>query len=506
MSVAEDTQSNISVKEGAKAGAFERATTSILDLLSSVRFGIVLLILLVIACMIGMLIVQQNLNEFPEYYSKLTPSQKLLYGYLGFFDIYHTWYFNALLLTLSLNIVLASIDRFPKAWTFISRPKTDASATYLRGQKPSTTLSFSNTKRDELIQLIQQACRKLGYKTKVTEKKGQVCVFAERGVWNRLGAYAVHVSLLTVFLGGFLTSQFGISGNMSLTPGMASSEMAMIDFSVDQIKTLSIPLPFTVTCLDIQQKLIKKDGSILTSNTLDWLTKIKIKDEFGEREALVHMNKPYDYRGYRFFQASFDNTGHARQITLQVTPENGGQPQLVTINRNGSATLNDGTKIDFINFLPDLRVGDNGEIFTASADYNNPAAILKVTDTSGKQTQAQAFTIDIPEGAPMVEAAGGYKFKLKDFEKVGAAHVLAVQYDPGSLIFYIGGAMLSLALASVFFFSHQRIWALIEPETDGQHQVVIGGNTNRNQLGFEDRFKRLVNELSPSSQQQQSAG
>ena len=45
----------------------------------------------------------------------------------------------------------------------------------------------------------------------------------------------------------------------------------------------------------------------------------------------------------------------------------------------------------------------------------------------------------------------------------------------------------------VFFFSHQRVWALVE-EGGGQKgfEVVLGGNTNRNKLGFEDRFKRLT--------------
>jgi cytochrome c biogenesis protein len=48
----------------------------------------------------------------------------------------------------------------------------------------------------------------------------------------------------------------------------------------------------------------------------------------------------------------------------------------------------------------------------------------------------------------------------------------------------------------VFFFSHQRVWSLIEERKDGRgFDIVLGGNTNRNKLGFEDRFKRLVNEI-----------
>jgi len=83
---------------------------------SSVKFGVVLLILLGLACFIGMVIMQQSVDGFDRYLAELTPAQRLVYGRLGLFDIYHAWYFNALLFALSVNIILSSIERFPKTW------------------------------------------------------------------------------------------------------------------------------------------------------------------------------------------------------------------------------------------------------------------------------------------------------------------------------------------------------------------------------------------------------
>src|SRR5215216_1286844 len=106
MSAAEKTKGNIGVKptwQASFARAVSAGITWLLNLLSSVRFGVVLLVLLVIASMIGMLIMQQNVEGFDKYYAELTPSQQLLYGKLGWFDIYHAWYFNAMLMVLSLN-------------------------------------------------------------------------------------------------------------------------------------------------------------------------------------------------------------------------------------------------------------------------------------------------------------------------------------------------------------------------------------------------------------------
>ena len=106
---------------------------------------------------------------------------------------------------------------------------------------------------------------------------------------------------------------------------------------------------------------------------------------------------------------------------------------------------------------------------------------------------AFAFTPQMAENAPIAKrAVGGYTFRLVDFEKVPQGHVLSVQRDPGATVVYLGFGLLGLTLCAVFFFSHQRVWALVEERGPGHHEVVLGGNTNRNKLGFEDRFKRIA--------------
>jgi cytochrome c biogenesis protein len=241
------------------------------------------------------------------------------------------------------------------------------------------------------------------------------------------------------------------------------------------------------------------------NNTLDWLTWIRIKDETGEHDALVHLNAPYDYRGYRFFQASFISFGQARNITLRLTPQDGSAPVEVNIARNGSATLADGTRIDFENFQPDFTIGPGGKPDSNSEAYNNPAAILKVTTPTGEQKTVYAFAMELPSGAPVGAPFGGYKYRLADFEKAPLQHILAIQRDPGKIPFYVGGLMLIMTLGAVFFFSHQRVWALVEARAEGGYEVVLGGNTNRNKLGFEDRFKKLVAAIgAPTAEVQQS--
>lgn len=468
---------------------------SVLDFLSSVKFGVVLLCILVFLSMLGMLIIQQNVQGFDAWFASLTPAEKTVYGFLGFFDIYHSWYYNLILLILSLNIVLASIDRFPSAWSFISRPKLDASKKWLLGQKQSATVNVEGESEQEVAEKVKDVFKSEGLNPKITQKKGKFYVFGESGKWNRLGAYIVHVFLLTLFLGHFVALQTGFDADVRFVPGEAKNEIEMIKFNLDKQERYAVELPFTIYCTDIQQSLIDPNGSIEVSNTLDWRTQIKIDDPaYGVTTADVSLNKPFSYRGYRFFQASAITLGSARTMKLELTPAGGGQAILVDLDRNGNVTLTDGTKIEYGAFLPDF-VLTQGQPDTRSANYNNPAVVLNVTQPDGEAKTAYAFAAELPDSAPIGAPVAGYKWHLKDFEKSPYAHVLSIKYDPYDAAFiawYIGGFGLMGALVFVFFISHKRVWALVDEKDETGYEVVLGGNTNRNHQGFEDKFGKLV--------------
>lgn len=507
MSAIEETNNTKITEEKPAASKTAKSGTSFLNsflnLLSSVRFGIVLLIILGILSFIGMIIMQQNVPDFDKYYAELMPSTRLLFSKLGWFDIYHTWYYNLLILVLSLNIILASIERAPKTWRIVSSRKIEASKTWLLAQQQKAETVLESDSLKSASDRVLNALKSKRLRTTVLEKDGRVHIFAEKGWWNRLGYLAVHVGLLVIFTGGFLTAQFSQEGMIPLEPGQSTNEMQQVMFDLTEMKQKTTTLPFTITCVDIQQKLIRKDGSIEGMNTIDWLTKIRIKDETGLKEALVHMNEPVDYRGYRFFQASFIANGKARSIKLQLTPEKGGNPIEVSIPRGGSYNLDDGTTINFKDFMANSTIGQNGKLEEVeSPNYEKPVAVLEVIKPDNTSQQALAFNMDLPDNAPMGKAVGGYKFKLVDFEKVPQAHTLSVNKDPGKIPFYVGGAFLIATLLGVFFFSHQRVWALVEDTGDGRYTVAFGGNANRNQLKFEDRFNEMVSKVSGKNSEQ----
>lgn len=471
----------------------------------SVRLGVTLLIMLVVASMIGMLVMQQNIDGFANYFAELTPAQQYVYGNLGFFDIYHSWYFNALICALSLNIILSTIDRFPKIWPFFSRPSVTVPIRWLREQKQ--TGSFEITVDHETAEKrLTDAMRETGFRrVKTTEKNGRKFIFAETGAWNRLGFVAVHIALLTIFLGGFLTAQLSNTGNLPLSPGESSDIILDTAFELDRVSEVRKQIPFEVTFTDMQQRLIRDEDSLSPSNTIDWMTWFTIKDEYGVHDGFVQMNRPFDYRGYRFFQASFTPIGRARNITLEATPVNGGTAETIKIDRNGTGMLADGTKVVFANFRGNFRIGPEDPSEDTS-NYENPAAILEVVPPGGIIETATAFGSQVGNIPIASKAVGGYTFKMVNFEKVADQHILAVQRDPGSSVVYIGFTLLFVTLVAVFMFSHRRVWAVMENTPDNTLHIVLAGNTNRNPNGFEEKFERLRRSVADNLKEKQNNG
>ena len=415
------------------------------------------------------------------------------------------------LLVLSLNIVLASIDRFPSAWSYISKPKLNASRKWLLGQKQNAIVQVEVENEEQAAKFISQTFKKNGLKATISEKKGTLFVFGDSGKWNRIGAYIVHVALLTLFLGHFVALQTGFDADVRFIPGETTSEIQLIEFNLDQQNRFAVQLPFTITCTDIQQKLIDPKGSIETFNTLDWRTHIKINDpQYGVTEADVSLNNPFSYRGYRFFQAQTIPIGNARTMTLELTPEEtGANPISVKLDRNGSTKLPDGTLIAYESFLPDfyfLTAKENPTRKPANTIIPSPFCRLH------RKTARKPEFLHLPEILPKIFRLGRRKQAIngssKNLKKFPLAHVLSIKYDPfnGAFIaWYFGGIGLIGALIFVFFISHRRVWALIEKnEITDKFNIVLGGNTNRNHQGFEDKFNRLVEDLRFKIQEEES--
>ena len=84
---------------------------------ASLNLTIVVLLSLAVTSIIGTLIPQ---NENPvDYFRTFGAFTYRLFDILDLFDMYHSWWFQFLILLLTVNIVVCSIDRLSSIWKII---------------------------------------------------------------------------------------------------------------------------------------------------------------------------------------------------------------------------------------------------------------------------------------------------------------------------------------------------------------------------------------------------
>ncbi|MGH9934666.1 MAG: cytochrome c biogenesis protein ResB, partial [Blastocatellia bacterium] len=288
-------------------------------------------------------------------------------------------------------------------WGFISRKKLTASPTFVMERKFKEKVEIPLLGRRQLAERAITAARKMRFKARVSEADDQTTIYAARGVWNLPGAYAVPIGLLIILTGYFMTSR-GYTGHMRIKPNQSSDRVVKSGFNIHDTTmeraggVREAALPFTVECLDFQQKLRNKDGSLALGNTVNWITTVRITDHETKQktDAVIKMNTPFDYQGYRFFQAGYNMPATARVIQLRVTPVTGGESQEIAIKRDGEAKLADGTLLRYSGFHPNFSVGRDQKVEMSresltSIDYGNPAANLAYVMPDGKQGEVWAF-------------------------------------------------------------------------------------------------------------------
>ncbi len=72
--------------------------------------------------------------------------------------------------------------------------------------------------------------------------------------------------------------------------------------------------------------------------------------------------------------------------------------------------------------------------------------------------------------------------------------VFQVTKDPGVWVVYAGFILLCIGPLIAFFGSHKKLWVLI-PDQPGRTVITVAGSSNRNRMGFERQFNKIVEEI-----------
>jgi len=453
--------------------------------LSSIKTGVVLIILVVIFSAAGTVILQRPMTDPDDMQRAYSPAMLRFLDATGLTDVFHARWFVALLVLVSLCIIAASVERFPNSWRFFARPYKSPDEHFRKALPTQAVIPVAD--EEQGLSAAEQAFKKLGLKSERIVRPNSFSLFAERNRISEMAVYIVHASLLLIFLGGIVDALYGWRGFLMLSPGSASNQLEMKSGT-------HRALPFSIRC-DGTGEETYTDGT-----PKRWWSKLAVVDDGREVERKeIVVNDPLVYQGVRFYQASWGRTGKLDRITLTVTPTGGTTrtAQEISLGPNQIISLDADTKVQIAEFIPDYTVQD-GQVYARSNDVVNPALHLIVTS---EQTN-KIVNVWLPEIPGVAEnASSPYAFEPKDL-KTGVYTGLEVSHEPGQWSVWAGVILMAIGLTFVFYVAHMRFWVVPALDSDGRLTLWVGGTTNRNREAFEEKFKQLVgaiqNELQPS--------
>jgi len=447
--------------------------------LSSIKTGVILIILVVIFSIAGTVILQRPMTDPDDMQRAYSPVMLRFLDAAGLTDVFHAYWFIALLVLVSLCIVAASIQRFPNSWRFFARPHKSPDEGFRKVLPTQAQIPIPDDEQG--LSAAERALKHLHLKAERIVRTDSFSLFSERNRISEMAVYMVHASLLLIFLGyGVVDALYGWRGFLVLSPGTASNQIEMKNGATRTI-------PFAIRC-DGTGEETYTDGT-----PKRWWSKLTVVDNGREIERKeIVVNDPLVYQGVRFYQASWGRTGKLDQLTLSAMPaaDTTRPPQQISLALNQTVALDADTSVQLAEFIPDYVVQD-GHVYARSNDVTNPAVHMIVTSKKANRS-VNVWLPEIPDIAE--NASSPYVFEPKDL-KTGVYTGLQVSHEPGQWSVWAGVILLAIGLTFVFYIPHVRVWVVPVRDGRGQLALWVGGTANRNRDAFEQKFKQLVEQI-----------
>ncbi|KDB06638.1 ResB family protein [Burkholderia sp. lig30] len=362
---------------GLQSKSGRSAAKHAVELLSSMRFAIALLVVLSIASVIGTVLTQDD--PYPNYVNQFGPFWADIFRSLGLYNVYSAWWFMLILIFLVVSISLCVIRNAPKMLADAKSWKDKVREGSLRAFHHKAEFSAGGS-RAAVAATLSAFVAKAGYKHVVRETAGATLISAKRGAMTKFGYIAAHLAIVVICIGGLLDSNLPIKFQMWMFGKSAVNTSATIsDISADHRLSASNPTfrgyawvpegQFVSTAI-----LNQPNGSLiqdlpfsiqLNKFIVDYYSTgmpklfasdiVVIDRDTGKRiPARVEVNKPFTYKGVSIYQSSFQDGGSLMETTAypmagdsaKAFPVQGTIGNAVPLQIPGA----DGTTIEFSDF------------------------------------------------------------------------------------------------------------------------------------------------------------
>lgn len=443
---------------------------SFIEEFSSVRLAITLFIFLAITTLIGTILPEEPMVGTAKLVEKYGRDNYLFLKSLGFTDVFHSWWYLALMTSLGLNLIIASVQKvFPRAKrAFIFPPCIKE-----ENIKKLPVNCEVEIKNDLDLSTIQNKLKEKKYSIKVENKR----LSAMKGAWHRLGASVTHVGILTLLFGSAISILTGFNG-MAQVAEDEGFYIADLGQNTTQIKSIErenwlapiSKMPIWIGRIPPYLVKVNKTWRVdyKSGQPKQWFSDLSILDQNKKElsRKTIHVNDPFEFRGLDIYQSNWGKfteiTFNNNQISLPVENFRNEDVAIIPLSNDIGLKLKP---------VKDSKSSDILELYSIALDKTD---FEKFLGSVGRGKTIKVGPINI--GYIGTKTFTGLQFKS----------------NPGDILIYPGLFFIILGVF-IAFGSKKQIWATINSTNT---KIVIGGNADRAKGKFFEEFENLILEIS----------
>jgi cytochrome c biogenesis protein len=385
-----------------------------------------------------------------------------LFDSLQLFQIFNSVLFRVLVAALTISLIACSIHRIPGMVRTATKPRVDVGPAFFE-HAPQHEAVVVRHSPAETLAIVETVLHRRRYRTLETDD-GTIHLYADRFRWAPFAGLIGHLALVVILAGAIVGSTFGYrdteftiaEGSTLPVAAEQGLSLQLIDFTDTYYTTTGAPEDYA------SQVVLYKDGNEVARHT-------------------IRVNDPLRYGDTTFYQAFFGSAAvmNVKDSTGKTLVSQGIPLAWKTTADNrpiGSFTIPGTNYVGWV--VGTLGNGDSTikpgqvQLELYSADGGNQVA-QQVLD-QGKAASVQDLSVT--------------------FERESQFTGLSIARDPGVLLVWLGAALLFVGFVIRFLVPHKRVWAQITPRARAGAVLAIASLGSREAaLGTE--FESLVNDI-----------
>ena len=419
-----------------------------LKILFSMRTALLILFLLILACVAGSVIPQNEIEAF--YTASYSERAGWLILLLGLDDVFHCPWFVALTLFLCVNLLGCNLLRFP---ALIRQMKT--------GYTLERRLSgWDGTPDATLASEPEALFQRMGFRSvHASHRDDGEYRYAVRNKLGGWGAWLTHLGMLIIIVGFALGQMFTVKYTVYGVPGQ-TKPVADTDYALT---------------IDSFTTELREDETVEQYTSQLTLTNIATGVSRGGETSVNH---PLSLFGMKLYQNS---TGWAADVQIWKGEELV-QHGILCAGEHVPVEGQEDLVLAFNAFYPDYVTDEMGSPATASSQLNNPAYLYTL------YYQGRVLGMNVLKSNERITVED-YSIIFTEPQQYT---LIQIKRDPFTWIAAVGGVIILLALYLAFYLRTEELWA--HRLEDGRW--AFAGHSRKGNLLFREALRDRAAQLS----------